>query len=133
MVASDYPLCFWRPAHRRELVPVGIAHVGHVEGRSIMQPHRRRAFGTSAMIERGLVKRIDREPRRGFERDHRAVARRRRLTVERLADPQREFLVAIVLIGPPSGPLEPFRDPALGAAPLTQRGHHRIVELYRTR
>ena len=118
-------------AHRRQLVAVGVAHVGGVEIRVVVRAQAGRTFARALVRERRRVKALDLAPRACAQRHHGAVAGARRTAVERRAQPQRQLGRAAALIRTPATPAR--RLPLRGylAAPVTQCAEHRVVETRR--
>src|SRR5512145_1777059 len=96
-------------AQSADLVSVRIANVRCIEIRVVVQPQPGRAVRLAAVSESGGVEIVDLFPGARAERNHAAVADRRRLLIERLADPERELAQAIVLVHAP-----PRRDAVPG-------------------
>src|SRR4051812_22875043 len=100
-----------------ELVAFGVAEGGRVE---VAPTQAGWALVRTAELERRVIQRLDLLRRVAHQRDHRAVARRRRLTVERLDEAQ----AGAVLAGGPRD--EAFVLHLTSAADL---GQQRVVEL----
>src|SRR5437016_3140469 len=115
------------PAHRRELVAVGIAHVSGVEIGAVVRAKPRRTLGRAALRERCRVEPINLAPGARHERHHRAVAGARRASVERRTEPQCELTPGFLVVHAPAVPVLPL---GLGhvAALEPERAEHGIVE-----
>src|SRR5579863_8048222 len=113
-----------------QLVAIRIAHIGRIEIRAVMQSQAGRALAAATVGESRRVELVHLLPPSRPERNHTAVAARRRLLIERFADPECELARTAVLVQAPARrDAIPFR--VAGDATLhLERRQCRIVEPY---
>src|SRR5688572_12183966 len=121
------------PADHRELVAIGIAHVGCVEVGVVQQSQTGCAFRSSTVRKRGGMECIDVPPALRPQRHHATVAHARRLSVEWFAYPEGVLHGAILFIQTPTDPTRPagFALARRVAAGVAEHSECRVVELRR--